>query len=266
VIRELGTWISSKPDADIEAIRQYLDDCVGTAFNDKDAGFRREASQLILEHVSIRKMARPSIRIILSELAAVLNSAVEDGIIAANPAKRLSKFYKSVPIVHEEIQPLTHEEVQDFLQTTLQCSPDNYPLFLSAIHTGMRSGELAGLQWGDIDWKGKFLTVRRNLVRGSVHRTKTDKSRRVDMSDTLIAELTNLRRQRREQCLAQGKNEIPEWVFCNREVNPVDLHNVKNRHFNKCLEKAGLRHIRFHDLRHSFASLLIQNGQSLKYV
>ena len=44
------------------------------------------------------------------------------------------------------------------------------------------------------------------------------------------------------------------------------MHNVINRHFKKCLAKAGLRQIRWHDLRHSFASLLIQNGQSLKYV
>ncbi len=44
------------------------------------------------------------------------------------------------------------------------------------------------------------------------------------------------------------------------------MHNVKNRHFFKCMEKAGLRRIRFHDLRHTFASLLIQNGESLAYV
>ncbi len=44
------------------------------------------------------------------------------------------------------------------------------------------------------------------------------------------------------------------------------MHNVKSRHFFKCLEKAGLRRIRFHDLRHTFASLLIQNGESLAYV
>ncbi|MBP1601969.1 MAG: hypothetical protein H6Q06_2120, partial [Acidobacteria bacterium] len=52
----------------------------------------------------------------------------------------------------------------------------------------------------------------------------------------------------------------------NREGNPADMHNVKNRVFFRCLEKAGLRRIRFHDLRHTFASLLIQDGQSLKYV
>jgi integrase len=153
-----------------------------------------------------------------------------------------------------------------FLETTAKYSPDCYPLFLCAIHTGLRSGELAGLKWEDVDFNSKFLIIRNNIVRGKVHRTKTDQIRRVDMSDALIAELSALRRQRKVEYLAKGCNEIPEWVFCNQKGNPADMHNVKSRHFSKCLEKAGLRLIRFHDLRHSFASLLIQDGQSLKYV
>ena len=66
--------------------------------------------------------------------------------------------------------------------------------------------------------------------------------------------------------MKKGSNEIPEWVFCNREGKLPDMQNVKNRHFHKCLEKAGLRRIRFHDLRHTFASLLLTNGESLTYV
>ena len=259
-------WLLSNSDSSDEAMEQRLTESIGLVFDDQNAPFQREAKALIMQHVTARRMARPSIRIILAELTAVLNSAIEDGIIAVNPARRLTKFYKSAPVVHEEIQPLIHEEVPALLQATLKCSPEYYPLFLCAIHTGMRRGELVGLQWGDIDWKGKFITVRHNIVRSLSHRTKTSKTRRVDMSDVLIEELSNLRRLRRGKWLAQGKNETPIWVFCNREGNPLDSHNIKNRHFKKCLDKAGLRHIRFHDLRHSFASLLIQNGQSLKYV
>ncbi len=96
--------------------------------------------------------------------------------------------------------------------------------------------------------------------------TKTDKNRRVDMSDALLAELASLKRHRQQEWLSRGNNGIPRWVFCNREGNPADMHNIKNRVFFKCLEKARLRRIRFHDLRHTFASLLIQDGQSLKYV
>jgi integrase len=87
-----------------------------------------------------------------------------------------------------------------------------------------------------------------------------------ELSDALLSELSNLKRLRREEWLSKGKSEIPDWIFCNREGNPIDMHNVINRHFKKCLAKAGLRQIRWHDLRHSFASLLIQSGESLKYI
>ncbi len=151
------------------------------------------------------------------------------------------------------------------MRAALTHFPECYPLLLCAIHTGLRSGELAGLQWCDIDWNGKFITVRNNLVRSRNNGTKTDKTRRVDMSDTLLEELSNLKRHRQEKWLSRGKNEIPRWVFCSREGNPVDMHNLKNRVFFKCLEKAESRRIRFHD-RHCFASMRIQDGQSLKYV
>ena len=130
----------------------------------------------------------------------------------------------------------------------------------------MRTGELVGLQWIDIDFFGKFITVRRAVVRRRIVETKTDKVRKIDMSDALAAELKKLKRHRQEQWLAKGQTEIPKWVFCAENGNFFDPFNLKDRYFYKCLEKAGLRRIRFHDLRHTFATLLLQNGESLAYV
>jgi len=62
------------------------------------------------------------------------------------------------------------------------------------------------------------------------------------------------------------KEEPPKWVFMNEQGKHLDPHNFVNRIFKKVLVKAGLRQIRFHDLRHTFASLLIQNKESLAYV
>ena len=98
----------------------------------------------------------------------------------------------------------------------------------------------------------------------TIEKTKTNKTRRVDMSDALILELEALKRTRQAEYLARGKNEIPEWVFLGpgritwedgkpvgrEEGQRVEMYNVKNRYFLKCLEKAKLRRIRFHDLRH----------------
>ncbi len=229
---------------------------------------RTQVKKLVADLVK-KNLAKPTIRIITAELCALLNHAIEEGLIQSNPAQRLGKFYKQAEIRHKEINPLTHDEVPVFLQAVLErkVSRQHYPLFLCAIHTGLRSGELAGPKWGDIDFRGKFLTVRREIVLGKIiETTKTDKIRRVDLSDSLLVELAELKLKRKEDWLKKGLNEIPEWIFCNREGNPLDMHNLKNRHFFKCLEKAGLRRIRFHDLRHTFASLLIQDGQSLAYV
>jgi integrase len=227
-----------------------------------------------------RPLSRSSIRIILAALCIVLNHALEDRHILANPAARLGKYYKQAKALHEEIQPLTHQEVPLFLETARRYFPDYFTLFLAAIHTGMRAGELTGLQWGDIDFNGKFAIVRRNYTRGRIEKTKTGRIRRVDLSDVLLQELQMLKSKRLAEYLARGKNEIPEWVFLgsgdivwkdgkpagHEEGQQLEMQNVKNRFFLKCLEKAKLRRIRFHQLRHTFASLLIQNGESLAYV
>ncbi len=213
-----------------------------------------------------QKFAKDSMRLILAALRTVFNHAREERIISDNPAASVGKFFKQAKRVHERIEPLTFEEVPIFLETAFDNFRVHYPVFLCAIHTGMRSGELAGLQWGDVDFNGKFLIARRSIVNGRINPTKTDKQRRIDLSDELLAALEELRRRRKEEWLASGKNEIPEWVFCNREGKPADMQNIKNRFFFRCLEMAKLRRIRFHDLRHTFASLLIQNGEGLAYV
>ncbi len=222
----------------------------------------------------VRKgLKRATIRIILSELGSMLNYAVEDELITKNPCQRLSRLYKEVNSPGEdeeerengveEIQVLSPQEVPLFLKAVLEESPDWYPIFLAALHLGLRSGELAGLKWPDIDWNRRLITVRRIITnRGRVAPTKTNRIRTVDMSSTLFDELKALKRKQQQK----WGDEAPEWVFANNEGNPPDMHNLKHRHFYKALQKAGIRRIRFHDLRHTFASLLIANGESLAYV
>lgn len=213
-------------------------------------------------------LSKASIKIVFAALSRLFNEAIDDELVSIpNPAVRQGKSYKEAKVVHEEIEPLTRHEVPIFLQAVVEVSPYYYPLFLCAIHAGLREGELAGAQWGDVDFIGKFLEVRRAYKRGKVMKLKTRKSRRkVDLSDALLNELQTLKQRRAEEWKAKGLSFSPEWVFCNQEGNALDMQHLKNRHFLKCLRKAELRRIRFHDLRHTFASLLIQNGESLAYV
>ena len=153
-----------------------------------------------------------------------------------------------------------------FLEAVLKYSPEHYELFLAAIHTGMRFGELAGLEWDDIELKGRYLMVKRQLVWGRIQTTKGGKSRRVDLSTPLAEALKALKRKRHEEYLAKGENENPKPEDQNRAGNPRDKDNERGRHLHKSLKTAGLRKIRFHDVRYTTASLLIQNGENLAYV
>ncbi len=82
------------------------------------------------------------------------------------------------------------------------------------------------------------------------------------LSETLKGLLTT----RKAEVLRKGWGKVPEWVFCNEDGGPLDGDNLRHRVFYKLLEKAGLRRIRFHDLRHTFAALLLQHNESPTYV
>jgi len=229
---------------------------------------RADMEVFVASLVVHKKLAKDTIATIVKELRKVLNHAREHRIISENPAAGLGKLYSQAPTRHENIEPLNREEVPLFLKATQTYSPEHYVLFLAALHSGLRQGELMGMQWPDIDWNGKFILVKRGIdrVHSMVVPTKNKKIRRVDLSDELLAELALLRKKRKEEWLSKGKNEIPEWVFCNQKGGWLDASNVVNRHFHKCLEKAGLRRLRFHDLRHTYASLLLTDGAPIAYV
>jgi len=131
--------------------------------------------------------AKDSIRLTVASLGIVYSQAIDDKIVVENPTKGLGKFYRQAKRKHEEISPLTEEESLLFLEKTLEYDPKYYPLFLCALHTGMRSGELAGVQWTDVDWKGRFFEVRRQVVDGETTDLKTKNGRRrIDLSDDLL--------------------------------------------------------------------------------
>jgi integrase len=131
--------------------------------------------------------------------------------------------------------------------------------FLTALLTGVRAGELWALQWGDLDWNSMKLYVRRSVWRNQFQTPKSKSAiRKIDLPDTLIPEL-------RKWKLACPISEN-DLMFPSQEGQITCHDNAIKRHFNPALRKANLRHVSFHSLRHTNASIRIHAGQNIKYM
>jgi len=194
-----------------------------------------------------------------------LNVAVDDGVLTANPAHRLGKIFKKKNI-QSDIRPYSKDELTGLLESFQTHFPGHYPQALTLARTGMRLGEALALQWDDIDFEGRYITIQRTFSRGKTGLPKNGKRRRIDMSKQLTQVLKDARHQRKIETISKGWGKVPKWVFVSNAGTPLDVNHWRKRVFYKAIEKEDLRKIRVHDIRHTYASLLIQAGESLAYV
>jgi integrase len=218
----------------------------------------------ILLELHSRGLSRSTISLMKDALSGPLSYAIDEGLITVNPTAGVLKALHIERDKREHLDPFNKQEVEAFLKACLELYPEHYPFFLTAFRTGMRLGELLALQWGDIDWHGRFIQVSRSYKLGRITATKTGRSRRVDMSDGLVTALQAHLRLCKEQGFKLGLGDAPEFVF-HREGAPLEQNYIR-RIFKRVLAKAGLREIRIHDIRHTYASLLLSEGVSPVYV
>ena len=212
-------------------------------------------------------LSRGSVKAILAPLSEMFNHAIEDEHLNRNPCVRIMRITREEKGQQQQkIDFLTREELASLLETGREHFPSSYPFALLLARTGLRIGEAVALKWGDLDFHGRFINVQRNWVDGYLTTPKSGKGRRVDMSLQLTETLKTLMVERKKETLRKGWGEVSEWVFTNEAGNMMDPDNFRKRVWPKLLAKAGLRHLRIHDLRHAFASLLIQQCESLVYV
>jgi integrase len=220
----------------------------------------------------VSAFSRNTIRLILSALRAVLSAAWEDKLIPSNPASKVGKFNKKEK-GQAKAQAMTRAESDKFLESVLEICPKYYALFFTALRAGLRKGELIALKWGDIqfgeseDDSNRFILVQRNYYLAEFITPKNHECRRVDMSKQLRAVLLMLRDERLLAAFQNGKTSIADdLAFPSEAGTPLFPDNIAPRYMEPALQKAGLRKFRFHDLRHTFGSLLIQAGVSPAYV
>jgi integrase len=234
---------------------------------------KRDDIKALINQLISQELSRNTIRNALCVVRGLFNYAVEEGLIESNPAARLGRFTRSAKSTDTKGTALTSKEVQQFLKAAEEICPNYHPLFLMALRAGLRRGELVALQWGDVQLgaddlsSDRFILVQHNYVRREYTTTKSKKARRVDLSRDLRRSLLELRDKRLLAAYLEGKNDISgDLVFQTAQGTIVDPDNLYHRFFLPVLAKAGIRRIRLHDLRHTFGSLLLQNGASIVYV
>ena len=209
--------------------------------------------------------ARASISVFRDVMSGVFNNAMDQEIIAANPALGITKKLGLAGGKDHFVDPLDFEETKTFLEACQTLYPEHYTFFFMALRTGMRLGELLAVKWGDIDFNSGYIMVRRTYKRGKFTEPKNKKHRSVDMSESLKDVLKDQATRQKRDTLKNGWSEPPELLFTTRAGKAIEQNYIR-RVFKKALQKAGLREIRIHDLRHTFASQMLSLGESPVYV
>jgi integrase len=205
-------------------------------------------------------------------LSGILSEAVEDGLIAVNPALHAGKIIKRPPTLgEEELAIFTPEEELAFLKAVREFRPTFYPMALTFFRTGMRAGEVMGLHREDLDFRSRTIHVRRNWTRGRLGTPKNGKARRVDMSKGL-AETLREWIELQDLEAAHASRPSPEILFPgNTGGTRRAPYYMAENHLRYALwfpmaVKAEIRRLDLHTARHTFASRLLANGENLKYI
>lgn len=170
----------------------------------------------------------------------------------------------------KEMRPLSPAEARRFLHAARGERLE--ALYVLAVTTGMRQGELLALKWQDVDLENATVSVRRTLTRDGgrvvVGEPKTKRSRRLIRLTTQAAEALrrHLERQLREIQMLGDDYADQGLVFTTATGAPVNPSNLRQRSFVRLLASAGLPRLRFHDLRHACATLLLSKGTHPKFV
>ncbi|MEV6669342.1 site-specific integrase [Streptomyces sp. NPDC051162] len=202
----------------------------------------------------------------LAYIHSVLKSALEHAVREEEIPRNVARNVRTGTPRPRRFEPLTADEARQFL--TAARGHRLHALFELALHTGLRKGELLGLRWEDLDLDAGTAAIRRTLQRTSAGGlttlpTKTRASeRRIALPAGCLHSLKRHHEQQREREAAGIAWQRSGHVFTTVQGGPIDPTNL-TRAFTTLLRKAALRRIRFHDLRHSTATLLLEQGVEL---
>jgi integrase len=210
-----------------------------------------------------------SVQLTATVLRMAFADAVEQGLLARSPVDDIPRRQRPT---HRAVQVQSRVWDGDQAAAFLASSSDSrwYPLFAAALGTGMRRGELCGLRWSDVDLEAGTLSVRasRVLVGGQPVEgdPKSGKGRRVDLDAGTVAVLRRWRTVQLEERMAWGPAWVDSgYVFTREDGEPIHPESASTA-FEHASKKSELPAIRFHDLRHTHATIALAAGVHPKVV
>ena len=195
-----------------------------------------------------------TVRNINQIISSALDLAVEQKIILVNPAKSCA-LPKSE---HKEMQTLGKDQLTAFLLEARNTGV--YEMYYTELATGLRRGELLGLKWSDVDLEHGTIRICRQIARVNGEIVEAPLKTKNAYRNLSISEDTiDVLKSQKEKCGGSP------YVFPSPTGGPISPDSVLHM-LHRVLDRAGLPHIRFHDLRHTFATLALQNGVDIKTV
>lgn len=200
-------------------------------------------------------------------LREALGQALQWGMLSRSPVA----VVQAPRLAGHEMKVWDEEQARLFIAEARRSS-EHFPLYLTALLTGARQGELLGMRWQDIDWTFGRVSVRQTLVRIRKQmifkEPKGRRSRRtIALPAVLVEELKAVRERQKEFRRVLGSAYIDhDLVFCQPNGKPLHAHNVTQRDFRQVIKRAKVPRITFHGLRHCNATLLLREGVHPKVV
>ncbi|MCB9073739.1 MAG: site-specific integrase [Bdellovibrionaceae bacterium] len=246
-------WYSSKAEVFLSrktkvsyrgSISKYLTPWLGdTQIGMVQAAHAESLIKLLIES----KLHAKTVNRHLCVFKQIMRFSFERGWIAKNPLATV----RQLPLPDSVFTYLTREEINALLVSNR--GDPIYSVLMIALNTGMRLGEVCGLCWDQVSFQSRQLAVRRTMsVYGLLETTKTRRIRYVPINDELMAYLAQLHRQ-----------HSSKFVCVTEHGTAWNVDHMSERGFAKALRRAELRKVRFHDLRHTYASHFVMNGGSI---
>lgn len=187
-------------------------------------------------------------------LRAIFQFGIKNKWISENPAKEVKKILKK----KIDINFLTQEEIEIFINFIEKYPINKKAALLTAIKTGVRISELLAIEWSDIDFDKQTISITKQYYKKKLTEPKTIQSnRKVNMPISLKKVLLDLKKQR---------NLLSNLVFCNKNGGYLSQQKFVDNYFKKAMQHINKPDYSFHCLRHTFATVLLSNGISIKYV